>query len=121
MYASFDYYKGSYLGTLIPEQDYPRVALRAEQYLDYYTMCKSRENAELDAVKMAACALAEKYYEMERLKDVSEKQSESVGSYSVTYRPAYLASEDAKRIQQELPAVVRMYLSGTGLLYRGRC
>ena len=117
MYADYNYYKGTYLGNLIPEQDYPRAALRAEQYLDYYTMCKARYNAELDAVKMATCALAEQYYEMDQLPVATGKQSETVGSYSVTYRSA----EDIQRIKLGLPSIVRMYLAGTGLLYRGRC
>lgn len=117
MYADYNYYKGTYLGNLIPEQDYPRAALRAEQYLDYYTMCKARDNAELDAVKMAACALAEQYYEMDQLPVATGKQSETVGSYSVTYRSA----EDIQRIKLGLPGIVRMYLACTGLLYRGRC
>ena len=117
MYASYDYYKGTYLGNLIPEQDYARVALRADQYLDYYTMCKVKNHTELDAVKMAACALAEQYYEMDQLPVASGKQSETVGSYSVTYRSA----EDIQRIKLVLPNIVRMHLAGTGLLYRGRC
>ena len=117
MYANYDYYKGTYRGRLIPEQDYPRVALRADQYLDYYTRCRARDNAELEAVKMAACALAEQYYEMDQLPIATGKQSETVGSYSVTYRSA----EDIQRIKLGLPGIVRMYLSSTGLLYRGGC
>lgn len=117
MYANFDYYKGSYLGTLIPEQDYPRVALRADQYLDYFTMGKVKLCPAMESVKMAACALAEQYYEMDQLPVSSGKQSETVGSYSVTYRSA----EEIQRIKSGLPDVVRMYLAGTGLLYRGRC
>lgn len=117
MYANYDYYKGAYHGRLIPEQDYPRVSLRADQYLDYFTMGKAKNHAEVDAVKMAACALAEQYYEMDQLPVSSGKQSETVGSYSVTYRSA----EEIQRIKSGLPDVVRMYLAGTGLLYRGRC
>lgn len=117
MYASYDYYKGTYFGNLIPEKDYSRVALRADQYLDYYTRCRARDNANLEAVKMAACALAEQYYEMDQLPVASGKQSETVGSYSVTYRSA----EDIQRIKLGLPGIVRMYLSSTGLLYRGGC
>ena len=106
MYANYDYYKGTYLGRLIPEQDYARVALRADQYLDYYTRCRARDNAKLEAVKMAACALAEQYYEMDQLLVSSGKQSETVGSYSVTYRSA----EDIQRIKLGLPNIAIIFI-----------
>ena len=48
-----------------------------------------------------------------------EKQSESVGSWSVSYRSGTEAMQEAKA---QLKAAAEMYLANTGMLYRGgRC
>ena len=52
-YADYTYYTDTFLGTAVKESDFPRLALRASSYLDYYTMGKAAKNAGLDALKMA--------------------------------------------------------------------
>ena len=52
VYADYDYYKTAYLGTAIAESDFPRLALRASSFLDYYTQGRAGENPSLDALKM---------------------------------------------------------------------
>ena len=59
-YADYDYYSGPYLGT-VSEEDFPRLAVRASSFLDYYTQNRAKDNADMDAVKMCCCALVDKY------------------------------------------------------------
>ena len=44
-YADYTYYTDTFLGTAVKESDFPRLALRASSYLDYYTMGKAAKNA----------------------------------------------------------------------------
>ena len=59
-YADYTYYSGTYMGT-VSEEDYPRLAVRASSFLDYYTQNRAKDNADMDAVKMCCCALVDKY------------------------------------------------------------
>lgn len=121
VYADYDYYKTAYLGTAIAESDFPRLALRASSFLDYYTQGRAGENPSLDALKMACCAVAEQYRVIDvyqsRSIEGQEKQSESVGSWSVSYRGGAEASQEA---QTQLKNAAAQYLARTGILYRGR-
>ena len=58
-YADYEYYTTTYLGTAIKEDDFPRLSLRASSFLDYYTQGQAAQNPDLDALKMACCAVAE--------------------------------------------------------------
>nr|DAD61020.1 MAG TPA: Head Tail Connector Protein [Caudoviricetes sp.] len=134
-YADYTYYSGTYMGT-VSEEDFPRLAVRASSYLDYYTRDKAKDNAELDAVKMCCCALVDVYKLIETAKELANKdmtaglssdaiQSETVGGYSRTMRSggegassSLQAGLDAKK---QLAATAMEYLASTGLLYRGGC
>lgn len=137
VYADYEYYKATYLGAAIQEAEFPRLALRASAFLDYYTQGRAALNHGLDALKMACCAVAEQYQSIESAQDLAQKaasnalskeggelQSQSVGSWSKTYRSAGESAEDAARAgaaaREGLSGVAGMYLAGTGLLYRGR-
>lgn len=134
-YADYDYYTGTYMGT-VSEDDFPRLVVRASSYLDYYTAGKAEENADLDAVKLCCCALVDKYATIETARELAMKnltkaatidteiKSETVGSYSRTMATggesalsAMSAEENAKKL---LAATCNEYLAHTGLLYRGR-
>lgn len=137
-YADYEYYTAAYLGTAIQMADFPRLSLRASSFLDYYTQGRAAQNKELDAVKMACCAVAEQYQSIDlaqqaalnALKNSSnagetgELQSQSVGSWSKTYRSggdsAQQALSSAQAAQASLTAIAQQYLGTTGLLYRGR-
>lgn len=115
IYADYSFYTESFMGVAISENDFPRLALRASQFLDYYTQGRAANNAGLEAVKMACCAVAEAYQTVERTGAKAGISSESVGSYSVSYT----TDQDAK---SALSNVACQYLAFTGLLYRGwRC
>ena len=115
MYADFEYYNTTYMGNSISEADFPRLALRAGEYIDYMTMGKAAYSTS-EAIQKCCCALAEQIQISE--KGANDKQSESVGDYSVTYK-----SDISAMAQAEMANIVRRYLLATGLLYRGnkRC
>lgn len=135
-YADYEYYTDTYLGTAIQEADFPRLSLRASSFLDYYTQGRAAQNSELDALKMACCAIAEQYQAIDAAQVLAQKalsasldsggelQGQSVGSWSKTYRSggdsAQQALSSVQTAQAALGAIAQQYLSGTGLLYRGR-
>lgn len=136
VYADYTYYAGTYMGA-VSEGDFPRLAVRASSFLDYYTRSKAADNADLDAVKMCCCALVDKYAVIEAAQALArqnlanaaagdaEIKSETVGGYSRTIATggesalsALNATDGAKKL---LAAVCSEYLANTGLLYRGGC
>ncbi len=132
IYADYGYYTNTYMGNAIAEEEYPRLATRAGQYLDYITMGRAEKNAGLEAVKMCACAIAEQYktiaaansLSLQSLQagsaDTAEVQSESVGSWSRSYRSggdsAQSASNAAQTARTALMDTALIYLANTGLL-----
>lgn len=136
-YADFDFYANEYYGQAVDEIAFPHLAIRASSYLDYYTKGRAAKNPDLRELKMACCALAEQYQVIEQAQalanknlsaameyDGGEVQSETVGSWSKSYRSggdsAGAAASVAANAQASLAAVARQYLAGTGMLYRGR-
>lgn len=135
LYADYAYYSGTYMGT-VSEEDFPRLAVRAGSYLDYITTGKAAAHAELDAVKLACCALVDVYRDIETAKAAAVKslsaleengaelQSQTVGSWSKTYRSgtesANAALSTAAEAEKLLYPTAMRYLAPTGLLYRGR-
>lgn len=136
-YADYVFYKNEYYGQVIEEADFPRLALRASSFIDYYTQGRAAKNPDLAALKMACCALAEQYQLMETARQIANKslfaalesdggevQSETVGSWSKTFRgsgdTAASVLSAAQSGQTELVSILRQYLAGTGMLYRGR-
>lgn len=137
-YADYEYYKTTYMGTAIEEADFPRLSLRASTFLDYYTQGRAAKNADLDALKMACCALAEQYQSIETAQALAQKslsaslsssdsgelQSQTVGSWSKSYRSggdsAQQALSSVASAKNALTTIAQEYLGATGLLYRGR-
>lgn len=134
-YADYTYYSGTYMGT-VSEEDFPRLAVRASSYLDYYTRDKAKDNADLDAVKMCCCALVDVYKLIETAKELANKdmtaglssdaiQSETVGGYSRTMRSggegASSSLQAGLEAKKQLAATAMEYLVNTCLLYRGGC
>lgn len=132
VYADYSYYTDSFFGRAISEADFPRLALRASQYIDYITQGKAEAKADLEAVKMCCCELAEQYQAVEASKQAQiesmsdeyvELQSETVGSWSRSFgNTADMAAKISADAKASLYEIARQYLSRTGLLYRGgRC
>lgn len=138
-YADYEYYAESFYGTLISDMDFPRMAERASAYIDYITMGRAAKNADLPQVKKACCALAEQYQMIEAAQAAASKallyaaestgaelKSQTVGGWSKTYRSggesAGASLSGGQNAKDALMSTAQMYLTGTGLLYRGgRC
>lgn len=135
-YADYEYYTTTYLGSAIKEEDFPRLAMRASSFLDYYTQGRAAQNADMDALKMACCAIADQYQYIDTAQALAQKsltaslesdgelQSQTVGSWSKTYRSggdsAQQALSSVQTAKASLSSIAQQYLAGTGLLYRGR-
>lgn len=135
IYADYDYYANVFMGNAIAEEDFPRMAARASRYIDYITRNKAEKASELPAVKDCCCALAERYQMIEASEqlalqsvkagsaDTAEVSSETVGSWSRSYRSGGDSAQSAAQAAAEGRSVLldtaRMYLANTGLLYRG--
>lgn len=138
-YADYEFYSGEYFGRAISEADFPHLSMRASAFLDYYTQGRAKAHPDMPELKMACCALAEQYQLIDAAQELANKsiaasiesdsgevQSETVGSWSKSYRSggdsAASALSATANAQASLSAIARQYLSGTGLLYRGgRC
>ena len=135
-YADYEYYTTTYLGSAIKEEDFLRLAMRASSFLDYYTQGRAAQNVDMDALKMACCAIADQYQYIDTAQALAQKsltaslesdgelQSQTVGSWSKTYRSggdsAQQALSSVQTAKASLSSIAQQYLAGTGLLYRGR-
>lgn len=85
IYASYEFYSYVYFGKSIEPSDFPRLALRASSYIDYCTAGRAEKHADLDAVKMACCAIAEAYQTIDAARSSASKSlSASVGVRGTT-------------------------------------
>ena len=134
----YEFYTGDYAGASIDCNDFPRLISKAQAYVDYYINHRAVLAQHERAYRMACCAVAEQYQIIDAAQLAAQKsianslqsstdgelQSQSVGSWSKTYRSggesAKQASEAAQIAKKALASTVQQYLSGTGLLYRGR-
>lgn len=139
-YADFNYYADQFYGTAIEAADFPRLSLRASDFIDYITRNKAAKTTDetvLEALSKACCAIAEQMQIDERNKAIAaqtatealsagggEVKSETVGGYSVSYTTAldYVKNADAAKAEVAgYMSIALRYLSNTGLLYRGGC
>ena len=138
-YADYAYYTETFLGSAIAEADFPRLSLRASDFIDYITRNKAgraTDESVVNALSKACCAIAEQMQIDERNKAIAaqtatealsagggEVKSETVGGYSVSYTTAadYVSADDVKRSAAAYFAIAQRYLVNTGLLYRGGC
>ena len=142
MYATYDFYVGTFLGAVINEADFSRLSSRASDFIDYFTEGKAAKVSEDDtatilALAKACCALAEQMQVDEStraiamkaqaaalLSNANEVKSESVGSWSRSYVTAgeYTSQSEKAYMQAQRLAyasILTVYLAKTGLLYRG--
>jgi len=145
MYADYSFYTGEFYGTAIAQADFPRLASRSSDFLDYYTRGKAAkvpetDEATLTALAKACCAVAELIQMDEQNQAIAassavaalasgtgEVKSETVGSHSVSYTTAADYAKGSSSRNPQMDARIRyadvamVYLVNTGLLYRGGC
>ncbi|MEG0852997.1 MAG: hypothetical protein RSF82_03930 [Angelakisella sp.] len=111
-YASYSDYLGDYGGSRLTEAEFAHYAAAAESYLEVLTFgrCVGVFTPKLvRAVKLSCCAVADELCRQEREPPL---RSQSVGQWSRTYA-------DQRSSERCIADVARIYLRGTGLLWRG--
>lgn len=107
MYADYDYYKSTYAGTAIPEEEWPKLARQADAIMDAITFGRLRMGWPVtDAVKMACCAVAEEISTQSAQQArsgaataaVCGVKAESTDGYSVTYG-GYAEMQAAQKVR----------------------
>ena len=124
MVSDYEFYRDTYLGTLLTDETFPKYALRADAYLDLLTTGRYQSDClpagAVEAVKMAECAIAELCLNLEQAELQSDAawkvEGEKVGNHSVTYRND---AEIAEQTEKQIRNVAVRYLARWGLLYRG--
>ena len=141
MYADYEFYTNEYLGNKITAEDFPRLALRASDFLDFATGNKMIDNlpsdtASLNKIKKACCAVADEMSDMSKAGSSAEAtgtgggiiKSLSSGGESITYEltaAAKAAAAGSEAVQRHLYGIAKSYLSlvsddnGNYYLYRG--
>ena len=124
MISNYTYYRDTYLGSLLTEDNFPKYALRADAYLDLLTTGRYQSDClpagAVEAVRMAECAIADLCLNLEQAELQSDTawkvEGEKVGNHSVTYRNN---AEIAEQTEKQIRNVAVRYLARWGLLYRG--
>ena len=119
MYADYDFYLNDYKGSVIPDApNFERAAVEAGAYLDYITHSRIKDLTEeiMAKVKLAQCAVADVCYKQEKDDVANVVSSESVGNHSVSYA---VSKVSFRQRELEKYTKAKVYLRGTGLLYRG--
>lgn len=111
VYADFSYYQTEYAGQM-GQGDFIRLSRRASVYLDTLTFCAVSQYADSDRVRDACCSVAEAILLNENGGGIA---SESNDGLSITYN----APGKQKTEERRLYEAAALYLTGTGLLYRG--
>lgn len=127
-YVDYAYYTGIFCGTAIGPDAFPRLANLAAAAIDAATMGRAANASgeRLEAVRNAACAMAEVLQDAERMhrRTFSEErlvQSETVGNWSRNYGSQAATSTEAGLIERRKREVLQSYLGPYGLLrLRGR-
>lgn len=110
MYADYEYYRFSYNGSLLEEEQWPAAVRAAEAYLDAVTFGRLRRGWDVDEpVRMACCAAAEVAGRYQRA--AAERAPGLSGFNNDGYSESYAASADlAAQQQAEMGAAVDLYL-----------
>ena len=121
MVADYSFYTGEYFGKLLSLEEFPEYATRADAWLSELTFDRyaspDLSESQLQAVKMAECAVADLWYQLQTEQASNPAISkETVGSHSVTYRTG---TEAASGWATRIYDTAARYLMTTGLLYRG--
>ncbi len=102
----YDFYVNDYLGTAIPEKEFPGAAIRAAEALGRLRRQYHIVPSDDVSVQMALCAMAETVYHYENRK--AGVSMATVGGVSVRY-------EKSKSLSRQLLEKARIYLD----IYRG--
>lgn len=90
-YADYEFYTGSFLGTVVPASDFPRLAERASNFIDTMTFDRlvdglPENERSQKRIKKAVCSLSELLYQLELAEKNATSYATMNGS-SVSTRP----------------------------------
>lgn len=120
VYADYEFYKEEFLNATVPEDKFAGYAEKASALIDSFTFDRITDDIFVTSpkigrkIKLCCCALCEEILLIENGGGIS---SESVDGYSVTYASGISKSRSEMRRYSD---TIKVYLSGTGLLYRGQ-
>lgn len=109
--ADYKFYTDTYLGGSIPQEDFPRMAARANAQLAKYKRIYTVIAPDSSSENMAICAMADAIYYFETV--ANTPQSASIGSVSSSMGSAVDISPKAQA--RELYRCAGLYLD----IYRG--
>lgn len=89
IYADYEFYRS--IGGTLSEEEFSRLAPKASAYIDRITFGRASEHADDERVKRCCCELCDTFFATSSSGQI--KQSESVGSWSVTYANSENTSE----------------------------
>ncbi len=116
-YADFTHYTTEYLGNVIAQADFPRLALRASAQIDRITFGRAATDTDNEtAIKNAMCAVAEELQRQEQNENADGITSESQGQYSVSYGTG---SSRSRTNQQKIEDAAKLWLENTFLMFPG--
>lgn len=108
-FADYSFYTDRYGGEM-SEEEFRRYGQRASVYVDYMTCRRAAEHSQSEAVQLAVCAVADVLKEHYTRAVVAEAND------GLSVRYAAEVQEDRSKAMYE---ALCLYLSGSGLLYRG--
>ena len=139
-FCNYEYYKNEYLGNLIAEADFPRLAMRASEKLNTITYGRLHIVGEhikfiegcidtfLDEwteekIRKCTCAIADHLYDVEMANNAM-RQAGAVGVKSVSSGSESISFSDVtvnsmQNLNSEIYQIGKEYLTSTGLLYAG--
>ena len=113
---TYEFYKGTYLGSSINEQEWPLVSARAQDQLNRYKRIYTVVAPEEDSEAMAVCAMADVIAAISAAQSgAGAVASASIGSVSVSYSTVSSLDLSPKGQARELYDAARRYLD----IYRG--
>lgn len=121
MYVDFDYYSGTYGGSILNEQTFPGAVREAESYIRYLTYLNGdifADAAQADVVKGAVCAAADAWYTASKEQEQGGNlKSESKDGLSVSFVVARKDGETAgDYVKRCMYQVIRLRLLPAGWL-----
>lgn len=113
--VSFEFYKGVYQGSSIPEAEFFELAARAADQLERYKRIYTVAAPEADSEDMAICAMADALYFFDTTMNGGPVVSSTIGSVSSSYGTAGKVDVSPEAQAKELYRCACLYLD----IYRG--
>lgn len=124
VFTDYQFYKEEFRGTM-PEESFERNIVQASALINYFTFDRAEKQI-TEKVKLATCAVCDviqnNQLQTEHNNGHGEVKSENNDGYSVSFVTTQKEGETPEEaLQRKAYQAAYLYLSGTGLLYRGYC